>query len=215
MNAALKPEASTRNRPPTAPLAFRVGVVGHRPDRLDNHKLDQLAATLRVVLGAVKDECRAASVRLTSLYDGAHPILRAISSLAEGTDRIFAETALALNFELCCVLPFPKAEFAKDFESEKALETNSLARFEALFDQAKIRFELDGTRAEAGEAYGVGGRVVLNQSDLLFVVWDELGRAASDLLVSEVLDWRSVVFDQPLHTPRISEGLNEASRPRG
>ena len=41
--------------------------------------------------------------------------MRVVSPLAEGTDRIFAEQALGLGFELCAVLPFPQAEFEKDF----------------------------------------------------------------------------------------------------
>ena len=41
-----------------------------------------------------------------------------------------------------------------------------------MFGQAKTQFELDGTRLQESEAYGVGGLVVLNQSDLLVVVWD-------------------------------------------
>ena len=99
-------------------------------------------------------------------------MLRAISPLAEGTDRIFAEQALELGFKLCCVLPFPQAEFENDFAAGKALENDSLVPFQGLLAQAATRFELDGIRRPEGEAYGAGGRMVLNQSDLLIVVWD-------------------------------------------
>ena len=69
-------------------------------------------------------------------------------------------------------MPFPQAEFENDFAPGTALEDDSLPRFRRLLAKATTRFELDGTRAEASEAYGAGGRVVLNQSDLLVVVWD-------------------------------------------
>jgi hypothetical protein len=83
-----------------------------------------------------------------------------------------AEQALSLGFELCAVLPFPLSEFEKDFAQPHALEHESLSRFRGLLAQATTRFELDGTRAEESAAYGRGGLVVLNQSDLLIVVWD-------------------------------------------
>jgi hypothetical protein len=169
---------NTGGTPPRAPLAFRVGVVGHRPNRLDKANLDQLANVIGTILSAVKDEtlsvardCKAHDCKAP--YDGAAPVLTAISPLAEGTDRIFAEQALHLGFKLCRVLPFPQAEFEKDFAPGSALEQgDSLSRFQQMLAQATAQFELDGTRAEESEAYGAGGRVVLNQSDLLIVVWD-------------------------------------------
>jgi len=92
--------------------------------------------------------------------------------LGEGTDRIFADEALDLGFALCCVMPFPQAEFENDFAPGEALKDDSLLRFRRSLARVATRFELDGTRAEESEAYGAGGRVVLNQSDLLVVVWD-------------------------------------------
>jgi hypothetical protein len=110
-------------------------------------------------------------------YSDCSPRLRALSPLAEGSDRVFAEAALDAGFELCCVMPFAQAEFEKDFAPGKALENDSLARFRGLLKRAEeesrlTRFELDGRRADERGAYSAAGRVVLNQSDLLIVVWD-------------------------------------------
>lgn len=162
----------SRTGPPRAPLAFRVGIVGHRPDRLKSADLDALGRAIRELLDAVKREVVAVGAARAKLFDGAPPVLRAVSPLAEGSDRIFVEQALALGFELCCVLPFPRAEFERDFVAPKSLEDGSLARFGRLLTQAKTVFELDGIRADEVRAYGTGGRVVLNQSDLLLLVWD-------------------------------------------
>jgi len=172
MDVADQGPANTAATPPHAPLAFRVGVVGHRPHRLNNANLGQLAASIRTILSTVKEETLAVGQNDAALYDGAPPVLRAISPLAEGTDRIFAEQALDLGFALSCVMPFPQANFENDFAQGKALEVDSLLRFKGLAGRATTRFELDGSRAEESEAYGAGGRVVLNQSDLLVVVWD-------------------------------------------
>lgn len=161
-----------KDAPPRAPLAFRVGVVGHRPNRLQQADLGQLGGVLHAILGVVKEEVVAMQQRDPSLFDSAEPKCQAMSPLAEGTDRLFAEQAVELGFELCCVMPFHQAEFERDFAPGVALEDRSLERFRHLVGQAHTRFELDGTRAKEGAAYGAAGRSVLHQSDLLVVVWD-------------------------------------------
>jgi hypothetical protein len=166
--------------PPKARLTFRVGVVGHRPNRLPQDAIRQ--AQLRAVLGDVLGHVQAAveAFKLQSpqalFYAPDAPVLRAVSPLAEGTDRIFADEALKRGYGLCCPMPFPQAEFENDFAPE------GVAVFRDLLDRAAarglVRFEMDGRRnspadedAEA-RAYAATGRVVVNQSDLLVVVWD-------------------------------------------
>jgi len=158
--------------PPRPPLVFRVGVVGHRPDRLGNADLDVLSGVIRSVLGEIRSELIEVREAEADLYGKEPPVLRAISPLAEGTDRIFAEKALELGAELCCVMPFVQEEFEKDFAPDAALEGDSLKRFRSLVERAKRKFELDGCRCDAAAAYGAAGNVVINQSDVLIVVWD-------------------------------------------
>ena len=158
--------------PPRPPLAFRVGVVGHRPDRLGKADLDRLAAAIRNGLSIVKEEVLIGYQASQALYENVAPVLRAISQLAEGTDRIFAEQALEMGFEFCCVMPFSQAEFELDFAPGKALEKDSVSRFRQLLARSCTRFELDGCRLDEGGAYSACEQVVLNQSDLLVVVWD-------------------------------------------
>lgn len=158
--------------PPRAPLAFRAGVVGHRPNRLKEADLAVLAGELRAILNAVKEEVETAQRESDGLYTNDAPILRALSPLAEGVDRIFAEQALDLGYELCCVTPFPKEEFKNDFEANYSRD-----HFESILSRARAEtnltlFQLDGSRSDNESAYGAAGRVVLNQSDLLVVVWD-------------------------------------------
>jgi hypothetical protein len=166
--------------PPKARATFRIGVVGHRPNRLpeDAARLNALRTTLRDILEYAKASVgEVAGMPGRSLYNSEPPVLRAISPLAEGSDRIFAELALALGYELCSPLPFAQAEFEKDFGPPHALEKESLEHFRALLKQAQgghnlTLFELDGARDRATDAYAAAGRVVLNQSDLLIAVWD-------------------------------------------
>lgn len=164
--------------PPRPRLAFRVGVVGHRPNRLLKANEPELCRVLSEVLDSVKTTV--ASAWDDSLYASSADrriVLRAISPLAEGTDRLFATAALDLGYALCCVMPFPQAEFENDFAPASAQEPDALGGFRRLLDRASVdpeftRYELDGDRSDIASAYGAAGRVVLNQSDLLVVVWD-------------------------------------------
>ena len=171
--------AVTSTSPPRPVLAFRVGVVGHRPNRLPKESLGALRETLRIILENVKAELSAyASSSAAALFYADSPfIIRAVSPLAEGTDRIFAEEAVDLGFQLLCPLPFSREEFEQDFLSPNALEPNSQEKFRNLLQRGResegvTLFELDGVRSAAPQAYAFAGRIVLNQSDLLIAVWD-------------------------------------------
>ena len=191
--------------PPKSRLAFRVGIVGHRPNRLPQDAAvlaalrEQLAAVLRSAQSAV--EQFGADDKDAALYAQEAPLLRAISPLAEGTDRIFAEEGLKLGYELCCPMPFAKAEFEADFAPGKALELQSVQRFNGILAAARdgpglVTFELDGDREAEGAAYGAAGRVVLNQSDLLVVVWDGRERAGEGGTVDTL--YQALAFHVPV-----------------
>jgi len=156
--------------PPIVPLAFRVGVIGHRPDRLGPGRQAGVAAALRTVLADIKSTVDAFDH--PGLFSSGRPVLRAITPLAEGTDRIFAEQALGLGYELTVPTPFAVGEFEQDFREGKALEPDSLTRFRRLRERATVTFELAGDRASEARAYAAAGRIVLGQSDVLVVVWD-------------------------------------------
>jgi hypothetical protein len=160
-------------------LAIHVGIVGHRPNRLprDEAGLQALRGNIRTILVAA----------------AAKPaLLRAVTSLAEGADRIFAEEALALGYALYCPLPFKQAEFEKDFMAPAALEPESLEHFRALLEQARggpglTVVELDGARTDAPAAYAAAGEAVLDQSNILVGVWDG-GEAAGRGGTAETLE---------------------------
>ncbi len=173
--------SAARATPPRAPITFRVGIVGHRPDRLpqDVAGLMALKDRLGLVLRAVADSVSSFSESPDAAFyqTGAPPVLRANSPLAEGADRLFATEALALGYHLTCIMPFAQSEFERDFEAPHAIGPDPLDDFRTILARAEsssglTRFELDGRRSHPEEAYQAAGRVVLNQSDLLVVVWD-------------------------------------------
>lgn len=174
-------QSDARTSPPKVRLTFRVGVIGHRPNRLpkDQRTLDELHG----VVTAILDEAKIAVTAFqqdkhhASFYLDTTPVMRAISPLAEGADRLVAEEALNLGYELCCPMPFFQTEFEGDFDVASVIDFRTLLA-RAGEETGLVRFELDGRRNTKTEpdneakAYAAAGQVVLNQSDLLIVIWD-------------------------------------------
>lgn len=166
--------------PPKTRLAFRVGIVGHRPNRLpaDAAARSELREMIGFILTRVRTEAEnyAATKAGRQWYAHEPPLMRAVSPLAEGCDRIFAEEAIARGYQILCPMPFHQPEYAKDFMVDSAQEPESLQHFQTLLAAAEItglvKFELDGDRSTEAQAYRMAGRVVLNQSDLLIAAWD-------------------------------------------
>ncbi len=165
------------NHPPRPQLAFRVGIVGHRPNRLGSADLPSLSGVVGSILMAVKANVEEIGSANRDIYSDEPPVLRAVSPLAEGSDRIFAEQALNLGYDLSCPMPYFQAEYEKDFLPGVALEPDSLERFRGLLERAAttgrlVRFEQEGSRAVEAEAFRNNAQIVLNQSDLLLFIWD-------------------------------------------
>jgi hypothetical protein len=137
-----------------------VGVTGHRPDRLKDAGRDALHASVRRVLTALAETVPGEAHRL-------------VSPLAEGSDRILAEEAAALGWALYSPLPFPRADYEKDFKTAA-----SRREFDELLSRAARVHELDGKRDTSSgreSAYTAVGRVVLDVSEVLVAIWDGLG----------------------------------------
>ena len=191
--------APLSGHPPRARLAIRVGVSGHRYDKLDVATLTLVRASIRDVLDLV---CRIASdvaADATDAYLAGAPIVRVVSALAEGADRIVAHEALSfsdhvresnppqeITLELQCALPFERTVYEQEFISTSTTYADAVARdafwngelptssqeFNLLLDQATAVMELDGSRNQAAAAYEAVGGVIVSHSDLLIAIWD-------------------------------------------
>jgi len=177
---------------PKPRLTARVGVTGHRPERLVGADAETLRREIRAVLAAAAAKLSALrsqdAARGASAFSAEPPLLRVVSSLAEGADRLVAREARALlpegvDVELVCPLPFAREEYARDFSPDGRRE------FEALLAGSFV-FELDGSRegGKADEAYEAAGRAMLDTSDILIAVWDgqgARGRGGTGQIVAE------------------------------
>jgi hypothetical protein len=143
-------------------MPLRVGITGKRD--LTRQQLDGLRPRVAQVLSEIKATCGKQPPGAT---------LRAISPLAEGADRLFAEEALNLGFELQSPLPYQPEEYKRDFKDHA-----SRAAFDRLLSKATAIFEVEGETDPAHEhlpaAYETVGRIVVDHCDLLIAIWDGL-----------------------------------------
>jgi hypothetical protein len=131
-----------------------VGVTGHRAGRLANVELGALQARLGKTFEA-----------LAGLTPG---VPRLATSLAEGVDRLAAEAALELGYELLCPLPFAADDYERDFS-----DPASVAAFRRLLaSAAQVTTMALPAGAERASGYTAAGRAVLTASDVLVAVWD-------------------------------------------
>lgn len=168
---AAPPAASETTAPPRPVLALQIGAVGHR--RLLSADGPALLGCARTVFRALRDEAlrlhAADQACPAPLFAPAPPILRCLSALAEGSDRVLADAALAEGWALASPLPFPRAEYERDFAT-----ADSRQHFRALCARAETVFELHGARERGAEPYETVGMLLLEQSDLLVAIWDGL-----------------------------------------
>ena len=134
-----------------------VGVTGHRVLA----EIDTLEAGIDGALAEIERQF------------GGEP-LTIVSALAEGADRLAAERVLRRpGGRLDVVLPFPQAEYERDFE-----EPSSLAAFRQLLAQANRVVELPQSSGGPGsreDAYLAGGQYLLDHCDVILAVWDGQG----------------------------------------
>jgi hypothetical protein len=149
---------------PRAMPAIAIGVSGHRvPPKLPEASEAPVRSVIDRMFAAV---AAAASASATEPARHERPVA-IVSSLAEGSDRIVAAAGLAAGFALEVVLPFPRAEYARDFETAA-----SQREFEELLARAAEVIELAGNTAERPRAYEAAGLLMLEKIDLLIAIWD-------------------------------------------
>lgn len=183
--------------PPKPSLAFRIGIVGHRWDRLgptdrpegaspaerqawlsECTELEQLlATTMTAILSQVASRVATVGSDAANGYamDQSGRVAL-VSGMAEGADRVAARTALNLGLELWAVLPFRSDEYQKDFDglwrAPSWSRPGAADEFMSLMSRATATLVMDGNYRHRTAAYEPLGRAVLANADLLVVLWD-------------------------------------------
>ncbi len=159
---------------PLPRLAFRVGITGHRPEHLEQCGAD--LGTLRertdAALLAVRDAVDEIHAHREAPFADEAPLLRFVSSLAEGSDRLTAVAALDAGYELQVILPFRQEEYEKDFAGHVAPDGRaSLEEFRTLLGRASAVMDLDADPT-ARSRYVAAGLSLVRQCDVLLAIWD-------------------------------------------
>ncbi|MCC6943407.1 MAG: hypothetical protein IT335_02455 [Thermomicrobiales bacterium] len=138
---------------------IRLGVVGHRLDKLSHTDLQALREPVRQVLD---------HLQALSPDDG----LEIITSLAEGADRLVAEEALSRNLAITVVLPFDTDAFRLECSDDA-----SRSELDAFIARAKEVIEPASDSIPGESGYYWASMLIVQSSDVLIAVWDgEPGR---------------------------------------
>lgn len=164
-------------------------------------------AAVRFAIHTVLSSVREAASAMSRPYSRSVPTFHLLSSLAEGSDRLAAEAALALDYQLHCPLPLSQDSYARDFDGDASRE-----EFRSLIERATDVFVVQDHAAASGvpdesreAAYERAGRYVVQFSDLLLTVWDgeELrGRGGTAQMVDAAIDRGLPIAWIPLDDPR-------------
>ena len=198
-----------KTKPPRTQCTIHVGITGHR-DLCDANQF-LLKEQIKKVLTAVVQGTNEVFEKNKLLYKGQAPLFRILSAIAEGADRLAAEEALTLNYELECSLPFDKEEYSKDFHSDE-----SKTAFCTLMEKASSVQELGGTRNDEGQAYFDAGQSIIRNSDILVAVWDRerpSGTGGTGEIVAEASKKGMMVVHidaKPPHNITLISNLKEA-----
>lgn len=176
-------------------VRFRIGVSGHRgPPKFPMQSVPPVRAVLDRIFKVTVERGRAAETADCACAPAREACAGAaranmplpgnparsgadfvvVSSLAEGADRLVAEAGLKAGFTLEAVLPFSRAEYSRDFETQQ-----SQAAYEELLDRASAVLELKGQRDDSPRAYQAAGFIMLANASLLIAIWD--GEQASGI----------------------------------
>ena len=173
-------------------MHLTIGVTGHR---------DLLADELPAIRKKVRDFF----LKLKSDFPDLEPQL--ITPLAEGSDRLVADVALELGYELIVPLPMSQADYEEDFSSPEAIEAfrNSLKKARVIFLRTLQKDPgTSPTHEERTRQYAQMGIFISNHSHVLLALWDgkpslEVGGTASvvNYHLTAVMPGFSVAEDSP------------------
>ena len=139
---------------PLVPMTLRIGVAGHRllPDTVVEQIRERICA----------------------------PVVRGISSLAEGADRLgIAPELLPPAFEMAAILPFLKEDYRQDFcpgfsavDCERGTETEFDELLQRIVQMSGQVIELDSNPDNRERAYLECSYTLAAHSDILIAIYD-------------------------------------------
>jgi hypothetical protein len=165
-------DSSLSQHPPKPRLTLRVGVTGHRPNKLGGAVATRIRNQLPEVFDAIE---RAASTILAKgapLCADEPAAFRLVCGFAEGADQIAVATCPA-GWRIEAILPFPRDDYLRDFAASAAGDGRDVRdEFRQSLAKAAVVTELPAPSGSREQGYAEAGGFMLRQIDILVAVWD-------------------------------------------
>ena len=167
-------------------LRLRVGITGHRDITADHPGLTtEIANAIEYITQLVASDPE----RVGSDFIA----MTAVSSLAEGVDRLVAREIINryATSKLEVVLPLPREDYCRDFSSPA-----SVREFDEFMENVPD-YDVVQTAGTREQAYELAGRAVVDRSDVMIVVWDgepARGRGGTAEIYSYAQHWQKPVL---------------------
>jgi hypothetical protein len=101
--------------PPKPRLVVRVGITGHRPNKLHGAAAARIGEQLPRLFAGIDKVAAEILAANSAWYASEPPMVRLVSGFAEGADQM-AVAACPADWQVEAVLPFPLDEYLEDFE---------------------------------------------------------------------------------------------------
>jgi hypothetical protein len=150
-------ELMTPLHPPKPRLVVRVGITGHRPNKLHGAAAQRIEKQLPLLFAAIETAARDILSANSSWYSTEPPAVRLVSGFAQGADQM-AVAVCPGAWQVEAVLPFPMDEYLEDFEdSGPDGKRSPRDTFKELLKRASAVTQLPFAPSESGESERVRG----------------------------------------------------------
>ena len=169
----LSPAAGDRFIPKPR-LALNIGITGHRLNKLAPAAMETVPRQFRAMADDLSSALSNLATEAGGVFADMPPLVRVVTGLAEGSDRIAISSAPA-GWVYEAVLPMARAEYARDFGAEGGDGSSTV--FDGLLAGAASVTELPAPGAATDEdartaSYHRLGTFLVRQVDILVAVWD-------------------------------------------
>ncbi len=186
------PDFSMPMHMPQPRLALNIGISGHRPNKLNARQQALVAQKFRALAGQITDAVQdILQLQSNQFYSGAQPLLRIVTGLADGADRL-AVANMPAGWTYEAILPMPRNEYARDFKakgkSDLTSDFGALLAGASSVTELPLQPDLDADTANGRAAYyGAHGDFLIRQIEILVTIWDG-GKAEGQGGTAEVVE---------------------------
>src|SRR4051794_40488375 len=160
-------QSPASKHPPRPRLTLRVGVTGHRPNKLQGPTVARIARQLPQVFAAIEQAVTKISQDSASFYACESAVMRLSCGFTEGADQMAVATCPP-GWQIEAILPFPRDEFLKDFLHSAADGRDVRNEFLASLAKATVVTELPYPHSgDRDQGYADAGGYMLRQIDVL------------------------------------------------